>query len=65
MIDDPATVFIVVMNSEEQFSIWPTSLPLPRGWRSTGVSGQKADCLAHIEDVWTDMRPKSVRENNA
>jgi MbtH protein len=61
MIDDPGTVFVVVMNDEEQYSIWPVSLPLPRGWGSTGVTGRKAECLAHIESVWTDMRPKSVR----
>jgi MbtH protein len=65
MIDDPATVFIVVMNAEEQYSIWPASLPLPRGWQPAGVTGQKAECLAHIEGAWTDMRPKSVREHNA
>jgi MbtH protein len=62
MIDDPDTTFIVVMNDEEQYSIWPLCLPRPHGWRPAGVTGRKAECLAHIEGVWTDMRPKSVRE---
>ena len=52
----------VVRNHEEQYSIWPDDLPIPAGWRETGVSGPRADCLAHIEQVWTDMRPLSLRQ---
>ena len=57
--------YLVVVNDEEQYSIWPERRPLPAGWRSTGVTGSKADCLAHIEKVWTDMRPRSLRERMA
>jgi MbtH protein len=53
---------VVVVNDEEQYSVWPERRPLPAGWRSAGVTGSKAECLAYIENVWTDMRPKSLRE---
>ena len=53
---------IVVVNHEDQYSIWPESRELPMGWRATGVAGTKAECLAHIDEVWTDMRPRSLRE---
>jgi MbtH protein len=53
--------YVVVVNDEEQYSIWPLGKELPAGWRATGTEGPKADCLAHIEDVWTDMRPASRR----
>ncbi len=59
--DSPDTRFHVVVNDEEQFSIWPDFRPLPAGWRTVGVSGGKEECLAHIETVWTDMRPLSLR----
>ncbi len=52
---------IVVLNDEEQYSIWPEERPLPPGWRAEGTSGSKQECLDHIEKVWTDMRPLSVR----
>ncbi len=58
-IDD--LVHTVVINDEEQYSIWPTFRPVPAGWREVGVRGTKAECLAHIETVWTDMRPASLR----
>jgi MbtH protein len=60
-IDDPETIFRVVMNPEEQYSIWPDYRPIPGGWRDTGFSGKRVDCLAHIDAVWTDMRPLSLR----
>jgi MbtH protein len=52
----------VVVNHEEQYSIWSSSRPVPLGWRDTGVEGTKEECLAHIEQVWTDMRPLSLRK---
>ncbi|MFL9896013.1 MbtH family protein [Paraburkholderia sp. RL17-381-BIF-C] len=52
--------YTVVINDEEQYSIWPTFRDVPAGWREVGVSGPKAECLAHIETVWTDMRPASL-----
>jgi MbtH protein len=51
----------VVANHEEQYSIWPVDRELPLGWNDVGVRGSKAECLAHIERVWTDMRPLSLR----
>jgi MbtH protein len=53
--------YIVVLNDEEQYSIWLGDKPVPAGWRAEGKRGSKADCLAHIEQVWTDMRPLSLR----
>tara|TARA_Y100000310_G_scaffold344118_1_gene455222 strand:+ start:361 stop:579 length:219 start_codon:yes stop_codon:yes gene_type:complete len=60
--DDENTVFSVVMNHEEQYSIWPVAKELPLGWNKTGFEGLKKDCLAHIDEVWTDMRPLSLRK---
>ncbi|MEV0328150.1 MbtH family NRPS accessory protein [Micromonospora echinospora] len=51
----------VVVNDEEQYSIWPDGSDIPVGWRPVGVSGDRASCLAHIDEVWTDMRPRSLR----
>ncbi|MBI3925311.1 MAG: MbtH family protein [Armatimonadetes bacterium] len=55
------TTYTVVVNHEEQYSIWPAHRELPPGWREVGKSGRKAECLDYIEEVWTDMRPLSVR----
>jgi len=52
----------VVLNDEEQYSIWPADRELPMGWRADGTVGSKEDCLSHIEQVWTDMRPLSLRK---
>jgi MbtH protein len=51
----------VVVNDEEQFSLWPIGRELPHGWREEGTRGSRAVCLERIELIWTDMRPKSVR----
>ena len=59
--EDDTTVYAVVVNDEEQYSIWPAHKPLPLGWTAAGVTGPKAVCLDHIEAIWTDMRPLSVR----
>jgi MbtH protein len=50
-----------VVNDEEQYSIWPVDLPVPGGWRPAGQRGSKEECLAYIGQVWTDMRPASLR----
>ena len=55
------TTYKVVVNHEEQYSIWPTYREVPSGWREVGVTGTKSECLAHVETVWTDMRPLSLR----
>ncbi|MFL6121314.1 MbtH family protein [Actinophytocola sp.] len=54
--------FLVVRNDEEQYSIWPEHRELPAGWHGTGFAGEKDECLAHVDEVWTDMRPRSARE---
>lgn len=51
----------VVVNEEEQFSIWPVDRTLPAGWRAEGFRSTREDCLAHIGEIWTDMRPLSLR----
>ena len=53
----------VVINHEEQYSIWPVDREVPEGWRGIGFSGTKKECLDHIEEVWTDMRPLSWRKH--
>lgn len=52
----------VVVNHEEQYSIWSAERELPAGWRDAGVTGSRKACLEHISKVWTDMRPSSVRK---
>lgn len=59
---EDTTLFKVVMNHEEQYSIWPADREVPGGWKSVGKEGTKAECLAHIKEVWTDMRPLSLRK---
>jgi MbtH protein len=51
----------VVVNLEEQYSVWPAQRENPPGWRDAGKTGTKAECLEYIGQVWTDMRPLSVR----
>ncbi|MFE0019381.1 MbtH family protein [Amycolatopsis sp. NPDC059021] len=51
----------VVVNEEEQYSIWRLGKEIPKGWRADGTRGSKEDCLEHIERVWVDMRPLSLR----
>jgi MbtH protein len=53
---------LVVLNDEEQYSIWSADRPIPAGWRPEGFTGTREACLAHIDAAWTDMRPRSVRE---
>jgi MbtH protein len=52
----------VVVNHEEQYSIWPADRENAPGWRDAGESGTKEECLAYIGEVWTDMRPLSLRK---
>ncbi len=56
------TIYKVVMNHEEQYSIWPADRENALGWTDVGKQGPKAECLAYIEEVWTDMRPLSLRK---
>jgi MbtH protein len=59
---EDTTVYKVVVNHEEQYSIWPADRENPAGWRDAGKSGLKAECLAWVKEVWTDMRPLSLRK---
>ena len=59
---EDTTIYNVVMNHEEQYSIWPAERDNPLGWRDAGPQGTKAECLAYIKEVWTDMRPLSLRK---
>ncbi|MFD3664403.1 MbtH family protein [Streptomyces sp. NPDC058659] len=60
-MDGDTQSYVVVLNDEEQYSIWPADRDLPSGWRGDGVSGSEAECLAHISEAWTDMRPLGLR----
>lgn len=53
---------VVVVNDEEQFSVWPAGRELPTGWRAVGEPAEREACLAWIREHWTDMRPRSLRE---
>ncbi len=55
-------IFKVVVNSEEQYSIWLEQKKIPAGWTDAGKSGTKSECLDYINEVWTDMRPLSLRK---
>jgi len=59
---EDTTVYKVVVNHEEQYSIWPDYKEIPLGWKDVGKSGLKPECLAYIKEVWTDMRPLSLRK---
>jgi MbtH protein len=60
--DEDTRAYSVVVNHEEQYSIWLVGRPLPSGWSEVGVQGLKGECLDHIDRVWTDMRPLSLRK---
>jgi MbtH protein len=60
--EDEAHEYRVVINDELQYSIWPVDKPIPGGWKDAGTRGAKAECLAHIQSVWTDLRPLSLRK---
>ena len=54
-----------LINDEEQYSLWPAEKAIPAGWRKAGKLGSKEECLAFINEVWTDMRPLSLRKQMA
>lgn len=59
---EDTTIYKVVVNHEEQYSIWFADRDLPPGWKDVGYSGQKQACLEYIKEIWTDMRPLSLRK---
>lgn len=60
--EDDGAIYKVVMNQEDQYSIWPADRENAPGWRDEGKQGTRQDCLDHIKAVWTDMRPLSLRK---
>ena len=60
--EEDTRIYKVVMNAEEQYSVWPEYKENPLGWKDAGKVGSKAECLAYIKEVWTDMRPLSLRK---
>ena len=62
MQEQASTTYKVVVNHEEQYSIWPANRANALGWRDAGKTGTKEECLAFVKDVWTDMRPLSLRQ---
>ena len=62
---DDRTIFKVVVNHEQQYSLWPGERGNAPGWRDAGKTGDKNECLTYIESVWTDMRPLSLRKKMA
>ena len=59
--DEDTRRYLVVLNDEEQYSVWLADQPIPAGWHAEGTEGLLRECLDHIEIVWVDMRPRSVR----
>ena len=62
---EDTTIYKVVVNHEEQYSIWPVDRKNALGWNDPGTTGTKAECLAYIKEIWTDMRPLSLRKKMA
>jgi MbtH protein len=60
--EEDHTIYTVVRNHEEQYSIWPADRDIPDGWYSVGKIGYKEKCLSYIDQAWTDMRPLSLRK---
>ncbi|MFE4577313.1 MbtH family protein [Streptomyces chartreusis] len=59
--EDPDADYVVLVNDEEQYSLWPTSLAVPAGWKQVYGPNPRAACLEFVERTWTDLRPKSLR----
>ena len=60
--DEDSTVYLVLINDEEQYSLWPKHKSVPKGWRATTKEGPKSECCRYVDEVWTDMRPLSLRK---
>ena len=63
--EEDTTIYNVVVNHEQQYSIWPADRENPLGWKNAGKSGSKQECLEYIKEAWTDMRPLSLRKKMA
>jgi MbtH protein len=62
ILEDDNSNYVVLRNAEEQYSLWSDSLKVPDGWQVVAGPAPRAECLARIEELWTDMRPLSLRE---
>ena len=60
--EDDSRIYRVVTNHEAQYALWPEDRPLPGGWHAEGATGTRLQCMAHVDKVWTDMRPLSMRQ---
>lgn len=60
--EDESGEYLVLVNQEKQYSLWPSFLEIPTGWAATGPRGERRDCLDWIDANWVDMRPRSLRE---
>jgi len=60
--DEYEEMYLVLINHEEQYSLWPSYKPIPDGWKAVGGERTKSECLAYVDEVWTDMRPLSLRK---
>jgi MbtH protein len=61
--EEDTTLYQVVVNHEQQYSIWPDYKEIPGGWQAVGKTGNKQECLDYIEEIWTDMRPLSLQKH--
>ncbi|MFE7560116.1 MbtH family protein [Kitasatospora sp. NPDC057500] len=67
-VSNPASAeapYLVVVNDEEQHALWPAAAPLPGGWRAEGFAGTEEECGEHVDRVWPDIRPLSLRRRLA
>jgi MbtH protein len=60
--EDDRRTYIVLINHEEQYSLWPQGKKIPDGWRAVGKEGSREECSKYVDEVWTDMRPLSLRK---
>ncbi len=65
MNDEDTTTYQVLRNEEEQYSLWPVMLDVPAGWTEVGKQGTRTECMSYVDEAWTDMRPRSLREQMA
>jgi MbtH protein len=63
--DDTDATFVVLVNDEEQYSLWPEAIPVPAGWRTAHGPDTRQSCLEFVEQTWTDLRPRSARSDSA
>jgi MbtH protein len=63
--EDVAQIYTVLINDEEQYSLWLSHKEIPAGWKSVGITGTKAECMEYVDKVWTDITPLSVRKRLA